>query len=64
MHSINFCWDAGKGLFIWLHMLINIFAPTTNYEMFAQDYMEWNLFYIIATRVHCDEELRGGSNME
>lgn len=59
MNSINFYWDAGKGLFIWLHTLMKIFVPSTNYEMFAQNYMEWNLFYVTAKRVHCDEELQG-----
>lgn len=56
MHPMKFCWNAGKGLFIWLHELMKISAPLTNYQMFAQDPMEWNLFYIAAERVHCDEE--------
>jgi len=59
MHAIDFCWDARKGLSIWLHTLMKMFVPFTNYEMFAQDYMEWNLFYITAKSVHCDEELWG-----
>lgn len=38
---------------------MKMFVPSTNYEMFAQNYMEWNLFYVTAKRVHCDEELQG-----
>lgn len=59
MHPLKFCWDAGKGLFIWLHKLKKISAPLTKYQTFAQDPMEWNLFYITAKRVHSDEELWG-----
>lgn len=63
MHSIHFFCFAGKGLFIWLQALMKILASSTNYEMFAQDYMEWNLFYITAKRVHCDEELQGDQTL-
>lgn len=42
---------------------MEIFASSTNYEMFAQGYMEWNLFYITAKRVHCKEELQGDQTL-
>lgn len=53
------CWKKTVYLAPYVNGNICIFY----YEMFAQDYMECNLFYITAKRVHCDEELQGDQTL-